>query len=141
MLAPAKELGLINALLLAFRLRWLVDQNDDAVDASHHAIKMRGGRFGAEAARDLALPPMVPWKGNIELLALIDCVDNKLYFLGPGPVELTLPPGSVAHQLEMSPSGHLILPVSHFDISPNQYSGNGIGGKSTCKPRQAVAGF
>ena len=41
-------------------------------------------------------------------------INRKLYLCGPGRVQFTPPPGTLAFDLEMSKSGHLLLPVSHF---------------------------
>eukprot|EP00974_Lingulodinium_polyedra_P060530 5835685-Lingulodinium_polyedra.AAC.1 len=46
--------------------------------------------------------------------AVIDIVNRKLYLCGPGDIKVELPPGSQTFQLEQSPSGHLLLPVSDF---------------------------
>ena len=40
---------------------------------------------------------------------------------GPDDVQMVLPPGTKSYQLEISPSGHLVLPCSNFEgiTSPN----------------------
>ena len=47
---------------------------------------------------------------------VIDLIDGKLYFVGPGDYDLSqaLPPGTECYQCETSPSGHLILPCCDY---------------------------
>ena len=54
--------------------------------------------------------------------AIIDTNDNKVYFLGPGEYNLMeiLPPGTVAIQGEIAPSGHLVLPCCDFEHVQDQ---------------------
>ena len=48
--------------------------------------------------------------------AVLDFTTLKLHFLGPGDskVDQSLPPGTDTFQLEIAPSGHLVLPCSEF---------------------------
>ena len=48
--------------------------------------------------------------------ALLDVEKMELHFVGPGDYDLSkvLPPGSDTFQLELAPSGHLVLPCSEF---------------------------
>ena len=48
---------------------------------------------------------------------ILDCNTMQLHFCGPGDYELqkALPPGSDSFQLELAPSGHLVLPCCEFD--------------------------
>jgi hypothetical protein len=45
---------------------------------------------------------------------IIDTINLKLYMCGPGDTQIIAAPGTEVFQLEQSPSGHLILPVSDF---------------------------
>ena len=45
---------------------------------------------------------------------VLDLTSNKMHLCGPGTVELSLPPGIETYQLEIAPSGHLVLPCSNF---------------------------
>ena len=45
--------------------------------------------------------------------AVIDTKNQLLYLPGPGGLEVKCSPGSRVFSLEMSPSGHLILPIDH----------------------------
>ena len=50
--------------------------------------------------------------------AIVDCFNGILYFIGPGDHQLLLPPGSKEYQLELSQSGHWMLPVTEFAARP-----------------------
>ena len=50
----------------------------------------------------------------MENRALLNMQDMTLHFAGPGEVQVILPPGSESFQLEMSPSGHLMLPCCEY---------------------------
>ena len=47
----------------------------------------------------------------------LDTVHGRLYFLGPGDYDLMsmLPPGTECFELQKSTSGHLILPMTHYE--------------------------
>ena len=49
--------------------------------------------------------------------AVLECNTMQLHFCSPGDYELqkALPPGSDSFQLELAPSGHLVLPCCEFD--------------------------
>ena len=49
--------------------------------------------------------------------AIIDFDNLRLHFLGPGDstLERSLPPGSETFQLEVAPSGHIVLPCCEFE--------------------------
>ena len=48
--------------------------------------------------------------------ALVDCNTLQLHFCGPGDyhLEKTLPPGTETYQMEVAPSGHLVLPCCEY---------------------------
>jgi hypothetical protein len=75
-----------------------------------------GGTFTAPIVPHSEIPALLGLKGLKKNRALIDCVNDRIYFLGEGEVLVRLPPGSQSHQLIMSPSGHLMLPISHYDL-------------------------
>ena len=54
--------------------------------------------------------------------SIVDCYNNKIYFIGPGDVKIDMPPGSTCYDLELSPSGHLMLPITEYD--KRDYQGN-----------------
>ena len=47
---------------------------------------------------------------------ILDLQKLKMYFVGPGDYDLdkSLSPGTVSFELEVAPSGHLLLPCSNF---------------------------
>ena len=48
--------------------------------------------------------------------AIVDLVSNKLYLVGPGDVQITLPPGTTTIAMEREPrSGHLIVPCDMYE--------------------------
>jgi hypothetical protein len=51
--------------------------------------------------------------------AILDCNTMQLHFCGPGDYDLpsTLPPGTDSFQLELAPSGHLVLPCCEYGSS------------------------
>ena len=63
-------------------------------------------------------------KALIRNRALLSCYEQKLYFVGPGKVEIVLPPGSAELDLVMSESGHLLLPISEFARVAGRVSSN-----------------
>ena len=54
--------------------------------------------------------------------AILDVNARQLHFPGPGEVKIILPPGSVSHQLEKAPSGHLLLVIDDYEhlAKPNR---------------------
>ena len=52
--------------------------------------------------------------------AVLDFTTLEMHFLGPGDSQVgkTLPPGPDTFQLEIAPSGHLVLPCSEFKNPP-----------------------
>ena len=61
------------------------------------------------------LPPLLGLKSMKAKNAVIDTMNNKLYFCGPGGCEIRPSPGTVVIPLEQTRSGHLVAPCSHFD--------------------------
>ena len=47
--------------------------------------------------------------------AVLDMVTLQLILCGPSDINLTPPPGTKAFQLDISPSGHLVLPCANFE--------------------------
>jgi hypothetical protein len=46
--------------------------------------------------------------------ALLDLTSLQLHFIGPGNLQLDLPAGTDSFQLEVAPSGHLVLPCGNY---------------------------
>ena len=80
----------------------VVDHSGENVDAS----------YCAPLIADSNLPPLLGNKTLRRLRSLLDLGDGRLIVPGPGGVELTLSPGSRVFQLELTDSGHYVLPLS-----------------------------
>ena len=67
--------------------------------------------------RGSQLPGLLGLKALTSNRAILDCVTKRLYFLGPGNYDLMqiLPAGTKAFDLETAPSGHLVLPITHYN--------------------------
>ena len=61
------------------------------------------------------LPGLFGFKSMGYNRAVFDVVNLQLHFCGPADINLTLPPGTKSFQLEISPSGHLVLPCTNFE--------------------------
>ncbi len=67
--------------------------------------------------RQSKLPGVLGLKALTNSRTILDCVARKLYFLGPGDYDLmsVMPAGTRAFDLERAPSGHLLLPITHYE--------------------------
>ena len=70
-----------------------------------------GGSYTAPVIADSDLPPLLGNKALRRSRALLDCATGKLVLPGPGGVALTPSPGTKVFDLELSDSGHFILPL------------------------------
>ena len=61
------------------------------------------------------LPGLLGFKTMMNNRAVLDTVNLQLHICGPADINLTLPPGTKSFQLEISPSGHLVLPCTNFE--------------------------
>ena len=68
--------------------------------------------FTAPVIEGSDLPPLLGLKSLRRMHAVVDCGQQLLVLPGPGGLKHDYPPGTVALKLELSPSGHLILPVA-----------------------------
>ena len=50
--------------------------------------------------------------------AIMNIADEEIWFCGPGPIKIVAPPGSVRMDMQLSRSGHWMLPVSDFHKLP-----------------------
>ena len=85
------------------------------------------------------LPALVGNQTLIANRALLDFAKNQLHFLGPGELQLTLPPGSESFQLEMSPSGHMVLPCDYHKALTEQKPTLDSGPSAIALPRDQPA--
>jgi len=77
----------------------------------------KDGNFDAPCIADSDIPGLLGLRSLEENRSLLDTVNSKLYFLGPGDYDLMsmLPPGTECFNLQKSTSGHLILPMTHYE--------------------------
>ena len=61
------------------------------------------------------LPGLYGLKSMEQKRAILDTGGRKLYFPGPGDVQIILPPGSIEVPLQKAPSGHLVMVVDNFE--------------------------
>ena len=67
--------------------------------------------YTAPMIMDSSLPPLLGNKTLRKTKAIIDCGDGKMILPGPGGVEVKLSPGSRVYDLELTDSGHYVLPI------------------------------
>ena len=84
------------------------------------------GSFISPIVQNSELPPLLGLKSLRKCQAILDTAQQKLILPGPGGVQMTYSPGTLVLPLEMSESGHLILPL-HPDIdSERNHDANGF---------------
>ena len=71
-------------------------------------------RYSAPIVPDSHLPALLGNKSLRRNRALIDCGTGRLWFVGPGDIRMQMPPGSVEMQMELSASGHWLLPITEY---------------------------
>ena len=71
--------------------------------------------FDTPIAEGSPIPPLWGLQSLRKHRALIDCHGLKLHLLGADDSECTFPQGTLTFPLELSDSGHLILPIGEFD--------------------------
>ena len=95
--------------------------------------------FEAPTIEGSECPALWGLRSLIEHRAILDCAGRVLHLQGPtGEAEITLPPGSESYQLEQSPSGHLLLPVSDYKNLANSIARHGA---PTVPPRHLLATY
>jgi hypothetical protein len=77
------------------------------------------GNFTTPVVANSELPGLLGLKTMRNNRAVLDMVNLQLHFCGPSDINLTLPPGTKSFQLEISPSGHLVLPCTNFENMHN----------------------
>jgi hypothetical protein len=90
---------------------------------THHAtvpIALPNGDVGSFEANVIPgsdVPALLGLKSMVDKHTLLDLRHKRLMFVGPGGYDLTLSPGSRAMKMENSPSGHLLLPATEWQIA------------------------
>ena len=69
------------------------------------------GSFISPIVQNSELPPLLGLKSLRKCQAILDTAQQKLILPGPGGVQMKYSPGTLVLPLEMSESGHLILPL------------------------------
>merc|ERR1712240_189164 len=74
------------------------------------------GNLTSPAVANSELPGLLGLKALIRNRAVLDFTTLKLYFCGPADYDVagSLPEGSDVFQLEIAPSGHIVLPCCEF---------------------------
>ena len=82
---------------------------------SHHN-GTRSGTLKVPTVSNSELPGLLGLTALKNNRAIIDCNTNKLYFLGPGDYDLdkAMPAGTDVYQMEIAPSGHMVLPLCNY---------------------------
>lgn len=73
------------------------------------------GSFTTPVVAESELPGFSGFKAMRNNGAVLDLVNLQLHVCGPADFNLTLPPGAKSFQLEISPSGHFVLPCTNFE--------------------------
>ena len=76
--------------------------------------KYIAGNYTAPTVDHSELPALLGNQTLTEHRAIIDFGRNQLHMIGQGDVEIVLPPTATSFQLEISPSGHLVLPCGYY---------------------------
>ena len=76
--------------------------------------KVTEASFTAPAIPDSKLPPLWGLRSLKENRVWLDLVNNVMYMLGPGDMEVVPPPGTRVLQLEQGRSGLLFLPINQY---------------------------
>ena len=61
------------------------------------------------------LPPLLGIRSLKDNRVVLDLVRNQMIVCGPGDCKIEPPPGSETYQLETTPSGHIVLPISAYE--------------------------
>ena len=73
------------------------------------------GSFTTPVVAESEFPGLLGFKTMRNNRAVLDMVNLQLHVCGPADINLTLPLGTKSLQLEISPSGHLVLPCTKFE--------------------------
>jgi len=77
--------------------------------------------YEAPVIPDSSVPPLMGTKTMVKLRAIVDPVSKKLALIPEGKHHLIVyPEGTVFWTLEETPSGHLVLPVSHWNVQESK---------------------
>ena len=83
-------------------------------DGSHY-----GGTYTTPVVSNSDLPGLLGLNTMRRNRCILDMVNLQLHMCGPADIRLNLPPGTESFQLEISPSGHLVLPCGNHPPANN----------------------
>ena len=76
--------------------------------------------FTAPCLEGSSVPGLLGIRSLKKCDALIRCKTGEIWFLGKGGVDITPSPGSRCFQMKEAPSGHWMIPISHFRADAKQ---------------------
>ena len=108
--------------VLAKVLRWLTKQHAFRWQCWMCLVRnlMLHILYTAPIIQDSMLPPLLGNRTLRKMQVIMDCGSGKLILPGPGGVEVKMSPGSKVFDLELTSSGHWVLPLyarNHSDKS------------------------
>ena len=87
----------------------------------YHVPNVEGGlgagTFTSPTVPNSDLPGLIGLEALERMRAVLDFITGTLHLMGPGDHAIAdvLPPGTTSYQLSKAPSGHLLLPCTHYD--------------------------
>ena len=76
------------------------------------------GSFTTPVVENSDLPGLMGLHTMRNNRCVLDMVNLQLHMCGPDDVQLSVPAGTETYQLELAPSGHLVLPCGNFQSPP-----------------------
>eukprot|EP00435_Cladocopium_sp_Y103_P048882 s594_g14.t1 len=73
--------------------------------------KLTDATYTAPIIQDSMLPPLLGNRTLRKMQVIMDCGSGKLIIPGPGGIEVKMSPGSRVYDLELTNSGHWVLPL------------------------------
>ena len=107
----------ITPLARPFGIEGVGKGSNDVTKQAVVPIALASGVVGAYTANMVEhsnIPALLGLEPLIKQRTLLDLQNGKLILLGEGGYQLKLSPGSAVHNLERSPTGHLMLPTSEW---------------------------
>jgi hypothetical protein len=79
------------------------------------------GSYEAPIIEQSDVPALLGLRSMSEKRTLIDVYNKIMYFIGPGGYQIHCSPGTAQHDLETSPSGHLIMETTCWSKYEQSY--------------------
>ena len=90
------------------------DRCENAVRVPLHLAGGETATFDAPVIPNSAVPALLGMRSLKAKRAVIDVHSKRIYFPGNGQVDIRMPEGSTSYQLEETPTGHLLPPVTEL---------------------------